>query len=177
MFGSYTFAWWIQTTWCFFFPNTCKPWDTHNFRGGIDYSFFTYLPTFPVSMRVPPCNDNKAGKSVDQIPNPPLHPPSTFHDSDLVEETPKWITKPRVKVNPLIPQDDISTLNNNIEYGSIESVTSSRDIFHPPSSTCYDSRYHDFLDQSTPPTSFSCSLNFQLLVQIGIRYKVVTLYW
>lgn len=57
-----------------------------------------------------------------------------------------------MKANPFIPQDDIGTLNNNLESGYVESVTSSRDISHPLSSTCHDSVYHDFLDQSAPPT-------------------------
>jgi len=43
-------------------------------------------PPFQDHMRVPPCDDNKVGKSAIQIPNPSSHSSSTFHDLDPMEE-------------------------------------------------------------------------------------------
>jgi len=71
-------------------------------KDGFTVSFVPCPPPFPIPMRVPPCNDNQVGKFVDQIPNPSLHPPSTFHDLDLIEETLEWFMEPRLKANPLI---------------------------------------------------------------------------
>lgn len=114
-------------------------------------------PHFLVPMWVPPCYDNKFGKYENQILNPSLHPPFASHVLDLMKETPKWLMDPRVKANPFTPQDEIDTLNINLEYGSIESFTYSRGICHPLSSTCHESTYHDPCDQFSPPTSPSRS--------------------
>jgi len=81
------------------------------------------------------------------------------HDLDLMEETLKWFMDPRVKANIFIPQDDISALNLNFEFGSTKMVTSSRDICYSLSSTCHDPLYHDSLDQHVPPTRSSHSPN------------------
>lgn len=45
-------------------------------------------PPFSVPLWVPPHNGAKVGNSRNQIPNPYLHHPSSFHDSSLTKETP-----------------------------------------------------------------------------------------
>jgi len=79
-----------------------------------------------------------------------------------MEETLDWFMEPKVKANHSIPQDEISALNLNLEFGSTKMVTYSSDIFYPLSSKFHDSLCHDPLDQSAPPTSSSHSLDFQV---------------
>lgn len=115
--------------------------------------FSPYPIPFPIPVGVPLCI----------IVDPSLQHASTSHDLYPMEETLEWFMEPRVKTNPSIPQDDTSTLNLNLEFGSTESITSSRDIFHPLSSVCHDSLYHDLLDKSAPSNTSSRSLDFQVV--------------
>lgn len=105
-------------------------------------------------MMVPPCDDNKVGKSGNQIPNPYSHSYIAFHDSDSREEIAGWIMKPMVKTNFPIPQDDVIIHNSSLK--------SDLDFCYPLSSTCHDSLYCDFPVQSAPPASFSQSLDFRV---------------
>lgn len=79
-----------------------------------------------------------------------------------MEETLEWFMEPRVKTNSSIPQDDLSIVNPNLESGSTESITYSRDTCHPLPYSCHDTLYLDLIDQSTPPTSYLDSLDFHV---------------
>lgn len=114
--------------------------------------FVLYPPPFPVPMRVSPCDNNKVGKSLNQVPNPYSHSSSTFHDSDPMEKIPEWLMKPMVKTNSSILQDDITIHNYSLE--------SDLDFCYPLSSTCHESLYRDPPDQPNPPSNFPHSLNF-----------------
>jgi len=114
-------------------------------------------------MWLPPCDDNKVWKSANQIPNPSLHPPFASHDSVPMEGNLEWLMKPMVKTNSSTPQDDSSILNLGPKSYSTEIIISLRDIYHPLSSTCHDSLYHDPPDQFGSPTSPSHSLDFQVV--------------
>jgi len=124
---------------------------------GPNIYFVPCPPLFQVPIGVLLFINVEVGKSINQIVDSSLQPSLTSHYSDLVEENLEIFMEPRVKTNPSIPQDDTSILNLNLEYGSTESITSSREIFHSLSSTCHDSLYHDPLDHSAPQTSSSYS--------------------
>jgi len=66
----------------------------------------------------------------------------------------EWLMKPMVKINVSIPQGGISTHKSSIEYDLA--------LCYPLSSKYHDSLYHGLIDQSTPPTKFSHSLDFQV---------------
>lgn len=61
---------------------------------------------------------------------------------------------PMVKTNSSIPEDDVTIHNSTLK--------SDTDFCYPLSSRCHDSLYHDHLDQSDPPISFSQSLDFRV---------------
>jgi len=110
--------------------------------------FFACPCPFPVLMWVPSCDSNKVKKSENHIPNPLSHC-SSIHDSNSMEEIPEWIMKPMVKTNSSILQDDLTVHKSSLN-------------------SCYPLSLHalalycDFPNQSTPPTSFSHSLDFRV---------------
>lgn len=55
---------------------------------------------------------------------------------------------PKVKAHPLTFQDDINTHNFNLESNLIDSMASSRDMFHPLSSHSHNPLPLYFIDQS-----------------------------
>lgn len=63
--------------------------------------------------------------------------------------------KPAMKTNYSILQDDVIVHNSILE--------SDLDFCYPLSSTCHDSLYHDLLEKSIPPASFSHSFDFQVV--------------
>ena len=63
--------------------------------------------------------------------------------------------KPMVRTNFSIPQDGINTHNSILEHDL--------DLCYSLSSTCHEYLYSDPLDQSSPPASFSHSLDFQVV--------------
>lgn len=124
---------------------------------------------------VPHISD-EVGKSENQILNP-LIPPS-FHPygQDLTRENFECFNnsmEPEVKIDPLIPMNDIDMHNSNLESDLIESIVSSRDTFHPPWSTFHGPMCLVSLDRFVPPTSSSNILYSQFVgphadqVQIG----------